>query len=136
MMDINYGEDEGEDVGSYWKTSRQDWRTFERERAKTAYKFREKKLFSVPMGILKSKIRFWILPQLLLTTTLLLLHIIINTQYNLYITFPIKSSSRNGIKEENVGVTGVATISLSKEDFKMSCPTSRIRPVIIRSAPQ
>ena len=87
------------------------------------------------MGILKSKIRFWILPQLLLTTVLLLMYIIINTPYNFYITLAIQSS-RNGIKEENVGVTAVATISLSQEEFKTSCPTSRIHPVIFISAPQ
>jgi len=47
-VDRNDGEDEGEDVSSYWKTSRQDWRNFERKRAKTAYKFRRKKNLACP----------------------------------------------------------------------------------------
>jgi hypothetical protein len=42
----------------------------------------------------------------------------INAWYNLYVTFPIKSSSRNGIREENLGVNGAATISLSKKILK------------------
>ena len=93
------------------------------------------------MGILKSKIRLMILPQLLLlllllllltTALLLLMHIITNAWYNLYISNTVLLE---GDKEENVGVTGTATISLSK-DFKTSCTMSRIRPGIVRSAPQ
>jgi hypothetical protein len=46
-MDRNDGEDEEDDVSNYRKTSRsrRDWRTFERGRAQTAYKFGGKKKY-------------------------------------------------------------------------------------------
>jgi hypothetical protein len=48
------------------------------------------------MGILKSKIRSWNLPQLLLIIALLLLmRTMINSWYNHFIVFLIKSSLRN-----------------------------------------
>jgi hypothetical protein len=39
-------------------------------------------------------------------------------------------------KEENLEVSGAASTSVRKEDFKYSCPMSRIRPFIARPAPQ
>jgi len=59
------------------------------------------------MGILKSKIRSWILPQLLLITELSLLFI---TVYYNYIVQLVEKSD----KEDNLEVTEVATTFCSK----------------------
>jgi hypothetical protein len=68
------------------------------------------------LGILKFKISFWSLPQLLLITALLLVHII-NTYYNYYISNKVPLEECD--KVENMEVTGAATTSfLKKKNLK------------------
>jgi len=58
---------------------------------------------------------------------------IIHIQYNYYISN--KGLLEECDKEENVAVNGAVVTSCLKEDCKMFCPMSRIRPVTARPAP-
>jgi capsule polysaccharide export protein KpsE/RkpR len=87
------------------------------------------------MGILKSKIRSWSLPQIVIIYRIIIIIIVIikyynyikNAQYNYYM-------SNKGLPDEcdkkaNVAVTGLLLLPVSTEDSNTFCPMSRIRPI-------
>jgi hypothetical protein len=86
----------------------------------------------MPMGVLKSKIRPWSLPQLFIA--ILLTHIIITL---IHTNISNKGLLEECDKEENLEVTGAAaTTSCLKRTPQNVFPKSCIRPVTARPAPQ
>ena len=53
----------------------------------------------------------------------------------MHIFFCNKGLLEECCKEENVDVTGSATVFVGKKDCKILCPKSRVRPVTARPAP-
>ena len=83
------------------------------------------------MGILKSKIKSWSLPQIIIIYRINIIikyhNYVINLQYNYYVSNIGNPDERD--KKANVSVTGLLLLLASKEDSKTFCPMSRIRPV-------
>ena len=56
--------------------------------------------------------------------------------HSIIIVFLTNTSSRKAISEQNMAVTGLLLLPVSKADRKTFYPMSRIRPVTARPAPQ